>query len=386
MIVLFDMLYLRKPRGGYFMEDGIISFLDQREVKLLETLTQDYQQFIEPNFLQNKLHTAQEKVSNIVPIKIKDKMNESIKKAAEWDVIQKALKKSGQGFGVVQVNTARLTLDKKKVVKSLYSNSNSLQDFNEICRLRSYEIEKVVVNRRKLMDVPSAFLGGGVTGFFGLYGVPFNLAITFLMYYRTVQSIAIHYGYDVIDDPRELEIASSVTITSLSPGQQAEAETLGDIIKQMMFATSLTSLKESLKKNTYEQMAQKGGVDLLYVQIRALANLQAKKALEKAGKNGVEAGIFKDLLEQLGKMMSKETGKKAVPVIGAVIGSFGDAYTMNKVITGANLIYHKRYLYEKNSRIKLMNDNQDENLIIVDADETINSNIVEGEFYEVEQM
>ncbi|MED4056618.1 EcsC family protein [Niallia taxi] len=367
------------------MKDEVPTYLNQREIKLLDTLTIDYQNFIKPNIVQKGLNTIQEKASDLVPVKIKDSVAQNLKKATEWNVIQKAFEKAGKGFGVVQENTARITLDKKRVVGSLYTNSNQLQDFNEICRLRSYEIEKTVVNRRKFIDLPIAFLGGGTTGFFGLYGVPFNLAYTFLMYYRTVQSIALYYGYDVVNDPRELEFASSVTITCLSPGQQMEAETLGSLIGQMMFASSLTALKESLKKNTYEKMAKKGGMDLLYVQIRALANAQAQKALGNAGKNGIEAGIFKNLLEQLGKRMSQETGKKAIPVIGAVVGSLGDTYTINRIITGANLIYHKRFLYEKNTRVKLLNEINDENPLILDYDEIIKDEIIEGEFIDGEE-
>ena len=174
------------------------------------------------------------------------------------------------------------------------------------------------------MDLPTTFVGGGVTGFFGLWGVPFNLAYTFFMYYRTVQAVGLHYGYDVTEDPRELEFASSVTIECLSPHIASDVQNLGSIVSRMMFATNVTALKESLTKLSYEKMAQKGGAELLYVQIRSLANAQAKKALEKAGKEGVEAGIFKNLLEQIGKRMSKETGKKAVPVLGGVVGALSD--------------------------------------------------------------
>ena len=63
-----------------------------------------------------------------------------------------------------------------------------------------YYIEKNLLNRRRLVDLPSAFFGGGVTGFFGLVGVPFNLAYTFFMYYRSVQAVALYYGYVLIDN------------------------------------------------------------------------------------------------------------------------------------------------------------------------------------------
>lgn len=72
----------------------------------------------------------------------------------------------------------------------LQDNNHSIEIFEDICKIRIYEIEKIVVMSRKDRDLPSAFFGGGFTGFFGLPGVPFNLVFTFLMYFRTVQSIA----------------------------------------------------------------------------------------------------------------------------------------------------------------------------------------------------
>lgn len=339
------------------MEDGIVSYLDHKELELLKKLTEDYEKFIEPGPLIKQFTKTKDKVSGLLPGKVKEITADTIKKASDWTVIQQVIESAGQGFGAVQENTARITLNKKKVMQYLSNEANLITEYEQIFKLRSYHIEKNLLNKRRLLDLPSAFIGGGVTGFFGLLGVPFNLAYTFFMYYRSVQAVALYYGYDVFDDPRELEFASSVTAICLAPHLESNTQSLGSIIGKMMVATNVTTLKESLSKLTYTQMAERGGAELLYVQIRALANLQAKKALEKAGKEGVEAGIFKNLLEQIGKRMGKETGKKAVPVIGAFIGAFVDTHTMNKVIKGANLIYHKRFLFEKNIRVNALNDN-----------------------------
>jgi len=349
------------------MVDGIITYLDKKEEKLLEILSKEYEKFIEPGPIQKHLIKAQEKVSEITPEKWKTITAETLKKASDWEIVKNALEKAGDGFYVFQENSSRLTFNKKKIVESLNKGRFHIEEFPEICTLRSYHIEKVSLNRRKLMDLPSAMVGGGVTGFWGLPGVPFNLAYTFFMYFRSVQAIGLYYGYDVVDDPRELEFASSVTVTCLSPQLDSEVENLGSIISKMMVAANVSSLKESLSKLTYTQMAQKGGAELLYVQIRAFANAAAQKALKDAGKEGLEAGVFKKLLEQLGKKLPKETGKKAVPYVGAVIGAFGDAYTMNKILNGANLIYHKRFLFEKNIRIKELNDEKS-NPDIIDYD------------------
>jgi len=65
--------------------------------------------------------------------------------------------------------------------------------------------------------------------------------------------------------------------------------------------------------------------------------------------------------------MSKETGKKAVPVLGALVGALSDTHTMNNIIKGSNLIYHKRFLFEKNIRLnELDKANNDD---VLDYDE-----------------
>jgi hypothetical protein len=122
----------------------------------------------------------------------------------------------------------------------------------------------------------------------------------------------------------------------------------------MMLAAEITALKQALGRQTYTEMAKRGGSALLYVQVRALANKAAKTALEKAGQEGIEAGIFKTLLAQLAKRMPKEAGKKGLPVIGAFLGGLSDAYLMSRILRGAKLIYHKRYLFEKEHRISLL--------------------------------
>lgn len=353
------------------MHDENVTSLDYKEKELLETLTKKYEKFVQPNFLQARIIKTKDKVSKYLPEKIKGVTADAIKSASDLVVIKKVIESAGKGFGVVNENSARYTLSKKQTIKSLSNKDIQVIQFENICELRSYYIEKNTINRRKAFDLPTTFVGGGVTGFFGLWGVPFNLAYTFFMYYRTVQAVGLHYGYDVIEDPRELEFASSVTIECLSPHITSDAQNLGSIVSRMMFATNVTALKESLMKLSYEQMAQKGGAELLYVQIRALANAQAKKALEKVGKEGVEAGIFKNLLEQIGKKMSKETGKKAVPIIGGAVGALSDTYTMNRIIEGANLIYHKRFLFEKDIRIRELTSDLNDNLRpqILDYDE-----------------
>jgi hypothetical protein len=101
-------------------------------------------------------------------------------------------------------------------------------------------------------------------------------------------------------------------------------------------------------------MAEQGGIHLLYVQIRALAKKAAEKALKNSGRSGIEAGVFRNLLEQVGRRIPKEAGRKGIPILGAIIGAACDFYLMDRVLKGANLIYHKRFLHEKQTRIDIL--------------------------------
>jgi hypothetical protein len=122
----------------------------------------------------------------------------------------------------------------------------------------------------------------------------------------------------------------------------------------MMFAANATALRESLKKLTYEEMAKKGGTELVYVQIRALANKAAKKALDRAGKEGIEAGVYRKMLEQIGKRMPQRAGQRAIPFIGGIVGGLTDTYYMSRVLRGGNMVYHKRFLMEKEERLRVL--------------------------------
>jgi hypothetical protein len=121
-----------------------------------------------------------------------------------------------------------------------------------------------------------------------------------------------------------------------------------------MMSAPLSGFKRSLGGRGYAMMAGSGGSALLYAQIRALASKAAEQALAKAGREGIEAGVFKSLLTQLTQRMPREAGKKAIPIVGALVGGLSDAYFMSRVLRCAKLVYHKRYLFEKEHRVSLL--------------------------------
>lgn len=108
-------------------------------------------------------------------------------------------------------------------------------------------------------------------------------------------------------------------------------------------------------------MASKGGIPLLLTQMRALANKAAEKALQKAGAKGLENSVFKEVFEQIGKKLTLKTVQKSVPVVSAVLGAFIDTAQMDNILKYADIFYHKRFILEKEERIRIM---AGENIVI----------------------
>lgn len=324
--------------------------LDARERALIASLQKDFEDFTKPGFIERNFKKLTSAVGHIVPKFLKKWLSDAQSSMSDWQMIQKTLEMAEKGFHKLTEQASRLTVSKAGVVKKLSVRGIEISTFEEICLLRSYDVEAVIEDKT-YQDILLAALEGAATGAFGFVGLPFSLALSFFLYFRAAQSVALHYGYDVKHDPRELQFAAEVTMQSLDPNFSGSG--LGGMIGKMMLAAEITALKQALGK-TYAEMLKRGGSALLYVQIRALANKAAREALAKAGQEGIEAGVFKSLLAQLAKRMPKEVGKKALPLIGGLIGGLSDAYLMSRILRGAKLIYHKRYLFEKEHRISLL--------------------------------
>lgn len=328
--------------------------LDVKELDKIDQLTEEYEKFHEPGAITNALTKVSGAINQVIPENIKlvaDSMKQGI---SEAEFLKQAFVIVAEGFTILESKAAQLTVSKDTVLKRINSVNNGINSYDEICYARGYEIEKSL-NLKDMVDIIFTALQGGATGFFGFTGIPANLVLSIFLYFRAVQNIALHYGYDVQNDPGELEFASAVTMRALNPNIESGAETLSSMIGKMMIMTKATALRQGLDK-TYGTMINKGGIQLLYVQIRALANSAAKKALDKAGKKGLEKSVYSEMLEQLGKYMSKSAGKKAVPVAGAVVGALFDTVYMTRVLKYAKMVYHKRFLLEKEQRILLQID------------------------------
>ena len=84
-----------------------------------------------------------------------------------------------------------------------------MSSLDEICLLRSYDVAKAA-NKTYGQHMGAAAVEGGATGAVGFWGIPTNFALSMLVYFRAVQSVAMMYGYDVKEDPDELMIAGQV--------------------------------------------------------------------------------------------------------------------------------------------------------------------------------
>jgi len=332
--------------------------LDSKELSLDERLVRDYEKFRKPNFVGAKINQASAAISKRIPTKVKTLVGKGVGKISEVEIIQRALKYAGEGFGVLSQYSSKFTLKKSYIVKCVNQVNAEVDDFNQIPYARSYQIE-AVVERAKLRRLLYATAEGAATGAPGAIGIPFNLALSFFLFFRSTQAIALSYGYDIEDDPSEMAIASEVTLNSLEPRLFAADGGIEASLTKLMLTSELSSLGSALAKGLpFEKMIQNGGLQSIFVQIRAFGHASAQKALEKSGQKTLEAGFFKGILEKVGEKATKEAAAKSIPYISALFGAGIDTYLMNRVLKGANLFYHKRFLAEKALRIKILMESQ----------------------------
>lgn len=338
-----------------------VPITDVKEEDSLDKLTKRYEKLIEPS----KLSKFGDKVIDVLPEQVK-KLGTGVGHAQELYI--QSMKIVADGFKIVEEHAVKFTISEKSILKKLNEivPHNNITSLNEVCLARGYDISKLV-SSYKTKDIGLAFAEGGITGIFGFAGLPFNLVLSTFLYYRAVQSVAMYYGYDVKNDANELVISSEVFMSALSPGR-SDTNGVTDIIGKVMLISKATAVKQAAKKS-WGEMASRGGIELLITQMRALANISAKKALEKAGKKGLEQSIFKDVFEQIGRKLALKTVQRAVPVISGLIGACFDTAQMNKVLEYADVFYNKRYILEKQYRINCIVGVINDEIIIENMEE-----------------
>lgn len=333
--------------------------VDQKESTSLDELTEKYNKLIAPG----PFAKIGKKAKELVPTKVKDFGTE----LTEKEYYVEAMKIVAEGFKIVEEQSAKFSISQKAIVTKVDKivPDNTISDISEICFARSYDLAKLV-NIYKTQDLAWAFIEGGTTGALGFAGIPFNLVLSMFLYFRAVQSVAMFYGYDIKNDNGELMIASEVFMSALNPSASNSSNEMAGIIGKIMIVSKTETIKRSAKK-TWEEMANHGGVELLILQMRALANKSAKKALDNAGKKGLEKSIFSDVFEQIGGKLTQKTVQKTMPVVSAVVGCLFDTAQMKKILDYADIFYNKRFVIEKEQRVFAVLDSSEAEMVYTTA-------------------
>ena len=342
--------------------------VDERESESLIKLTERYEKLLQPGPIKK----ASKKALDKVPDGVKEIAKKTKDGLTEKELFIKSMEVLAKSFKMLEQLAAKVTISDKYITQSVNRivPYNDITELREVCLARSYDLANIV-NKYKNTDIGVALVEGAATGAPGFAGLPFNLVLSTFIFYRAVQSIAMFYGFDVKNDPAELEIAGEVLTNAMNPSSNGSGE-LSTTIAKVMLLTETTTVRQTAKK-TWTDMATKDGITLLITQMRALANASAKKALQNAEKKGLEESAFKGVYEQIGKRLSKDAIKKASPFFGAFIGAGIDAYQMKKIIDYADIFYNKRFIVEKEMKINELLGKPN-TVIEVDAFEEISEN------------
>lgn len=344
--------------------------LDAKELARMKEIEARYEEITSPGFIQNVLSA----LNNLLPDQVSQTIGDGIQNLSEAEQLKlaqelynRAMEIIGKGAQEVMQAATKITIDTRAIVNRANDavEENEIEEIEEICLARSYALNKARNDDRNANKLVAAF-EGGATGAPGFIGIPFNLVLSTLLYFRAVQNVAFIYGYNVWEDPAEMEIAGQVLANGFSP-RSVPAEGLGGIIGKIMLLSEAQGVKVAAKAG-WRAMVDKGGAALLLAKMRALANAFARKALEQAGKKGLENTVLKNVFEQIGKRLTLKVVERSIPIISAAIGALFDLGQMSVILEYAELFYEKRFLLEKEIRIHkllgLMDDDGLDEVII----------------------
>ncbi len=97
-------------------------------------------------------------------------------------------------------------------------------------------------------------------------------------------------------------------------------------------------------KDTFEGLTEQ--------ELMAAAIKKAADGFGELEKYAAKAGVFKKALTQIGRKMTLKNIGKFVPVVGAGFGALFDTAQMHSVLEFADLFYHKRFIVEKEERVR----------------------------------
>ena len=150
--------------------------IDEKERKLLDTLTKRYQKLITPGPIKKTIYKVSSKTNEIIPTSVKD-LGEKVKgKINEQELIQKSLEILGSNFQKIQEFAAKYTVSEALIYQSVnkISKENIIEKLDEICLLRAYDLSKVI-DKYKIADISAALVQGAGLGAAGFIGLPLIL-------------------------------------------------------------------------------------------------------------------------------------------------------------------------------------------------------------------
>ena len=319
--------------------------LDDREIKEIKELSDRYEKLTSPGAFEK----LGEGAASLLPQRIKDAAQQAAETLTEQELYEQMMRVVADGFGALERAAAAATVSEQQVLGAFESADNvKLSSLDEVCLLRGYDVARVA-NGQNISHTLAALVEGGATGVVGFAGIPFNVVLSTFLYYRAVQSIAMFYGYDVKGAPAELVIAGEVLSVAFAPSGSRLGGNVAMVGKVMALAEA-AAVGQTVKKG-WAAMAQRGGACLLIAQMRALAHASARKALAQTGRAGLEKSVFRNVLEQIGRRLPQKVVQRGVPIVGGVIGALFDAGQMQRVLSMADVFYHKRFLVEKELRV-----------------------------------
>lgn len=326
--------------------------LDIREQAEIIELTERYEKITSPSAIRKAAKSMADASPEVIK-KLAEKAGgiaaETFNGLTEQELIAAAIKKAAEGFNELAKQTAKVTISEKQVIERLNKSKQECEvsKLSDICLLRAYDIA-AVASKDNAQHLAAALAEGGGFGAIGLAGIPASLALSMLLYFRAVQSIAMFYGYDTKNDPAELVIASEVFSTCMNPSGAKTAD--ADFVGKILLYAELAAVKDAAKKG-WGAMVEAGGAALLIAQMRAFANKTAQNAVEKGGAKALEAGLFEKTLVQIGKKLPLKNVGKLVPIVGIIFGALFDVAQMSKTLEIADIFYHQRFILEKQERI-----------------------------------
>ncbi|MDO4403893.1 MAG: EcsC family protein [Atopobiaceae bacterium] len=356
---------LRDEDGAYVLPEPI---LDDAESNEIDLIGERWSKANAPGAIA-KMST---KAYDLLPQKVRDGLSEIGDSIDGVDVYKAAMEIVAQGFTALEGHAARMSVSQTYVINRVNEGpqEQKVSSIPEICMLRSYDVARIAGNERA-QHMALALTEGAATGAPGFPGIPFNIVMSLFLYFRAVQSIAMFYGYDVKADPAEMVIAGEVLTAAFGGGEQGPNGSVATgAIGKVMAISEAEVVRETVKKG-WGAMASHGGVPLIIAQMRALANNAARKAVVNAGEKTLEESVFSSVFKQIGKRLTQNAVKGAVPFVSGVLGALFDTGLMNRVLNVADLFYHKRFLIEKPVRVRMLEEG-------ITYDEAIDENALDS--------